>query len=115
MKKTVVLRTNKETRKIMRVLKDSKLTWLLEADEIEIISLNRGELKIIFYWEGGEVLGREYSPSRSEYICSLKRGNIKMKEIRSTTDKLWIFDKRGKLLWESPSEERKIRRRPCRK
>ena len=115
MKKTNILRTNKEMKKITRVLKNSTLNWLLEADENEVISLNRGELKIIFYWEGGEFLGKEYAPSRSEYIVTLKRGIIKLKEIRSTTDKLWIFDKRGKLLWESPSEEYRRGSRPCRK
>ena len=115
MKKVNVLRTNKEMKKITRVLKNSKLTWLIEADDIEVISLNRGKLKIIFYWEGGELLGREYPPSRSEYICLLKEGKVFLKEITAMGDKSWQFDKRGKLLWESPSQERKIRRRPCRK
>ena len=115
MKKTNALRTNKEFKRIIRVLKNSNLTWLIEADDIEVISLNRGKLKIIFYWEGGEILGKEYAPSRSECICLIQKDRLKIKEIRSTTDKLWIFDKRGRLLFESPSEEKQIRRRPCRK
>ena len=116
MRKATSLRVNKEFKKVIRVLEKSKLNWLLEADSVETFPLNRGKLKTTFYWEGGEFpTGEEYAPSRSEYIISLKREIIKIQEIRSTTDKLWIFDKRGRLLFESPSEKRKIRRRPCRK
>ena len=122
--KNTNLRNKKDMNKIVRVLKNSKLNWLLEADSIEIFPLNRGEMNISFVFEGYEPATGMYHPLWCNYYFLLRNGQVKIEKRGGTCyitpvdqgyEKTWLFDKRGKLLWESPSEEYRRGSRPCRK
>ena len=124
MKKKNLLIEKKNIKKGMRGLKNFKLNWLLEADSIEIFPLNRGEMNISFVFEGYEPATGMYHPLWCNYYFLLRNGQVKIEKRGGTCyvtpcdlgyEKTWIFDKRGRLLFESPSEKRNIRRRPCRK
>ena len=110
MKKKNVLSAKKNVEKGMRWLKKSKLNWLLEADEMEIIPINREEFKIIFYWEEFDLFGYHYDPSKNEYTLKIKKDVFEIQKIRDAISKLWFFDKRGALLWESPFFKSNIKR-----
>ena len=110
MKKKNLLIEKKNIKKGMRGLKNFKLNWLLEADYIEIIPINREEFKIIFVWKGFELFGYNYDPSKDEYILKIKKGIFEIQKIKDAISKLWFFDKRGALLWESPFFKSNIKR-----
>ena len=92
-------------------------------DEVSIDMLGRGEFYAYFLWTW-EDEEDDISPTWENYKIIVRKNYFYIEKMGGTYPPIpcepryahtWCISYEGDLLWESPSQERKIRRRPCRK